>query len=99
LGSCSEETKKSPASKAARREPPHQEDPLEKVCRTSHLMAIAHLLAARPTYNLAHNLAWQRNIAGATTKAKQCCVEATQNLDMVAFAFMPPASPFIQIIH
>lgn len=50
-------------------------------------------------YSLATDLRWQSAVAGDATKIKAFRQDVTQQVDLVAFAFMRPSSPFIQVVH
>ncbi len=81
-------------------DPSHPGGEQETGITSSSLGQIAHILATWPTYNLASNLAWQRTLRRTTlAQARQFKNEVTQDLDLVAFAFMRPGSPIIQVIH
>lgn len=50
-------------------------------------------------YSLKDDLAWQSGVANDAAKMKSFRIEATQQVDLVPFAFMRPSSPYVQILH
>lgn len=50
-------------------------------------------------YSLNTDLLWQANVKGDATNIKSFRIEVTQQVDVVAFGFMRPASPYVQILH
>ena len=49
--------------------------------------------------SLLADLRWQRDVDGDNTKVKAFRFETLQSLDLRVFAYMRPASPFIQLFH
>ena len=72
---------------------------LTTVGEDSMLGRSAAAMFSTPGYQLKPDLTWQSAVAGDTTKIKTFRQEVTQQVDLVPFAFMRPASPFIQILH
>jgi hypothetical protein len=72
---------------------------LTTVGEDSALGRSAAAIFTTPGYQLKPDLAWQSAVAGDATKIKAFRQEVTQQVDIVPFAFMRPASPFIQILH
>lgn len=81
--------------------PPHSVQPfhLTRVQDDSALGQLARTLFATPSFNLTEELAWQAAVAGDTSKQKSFRHEVAQIMDLVAFGFMRPSSPYIQILH
>lgn len=73
--------------------------PLTAVQEDSKLGHAAAALFETTGYSLADDLAWQAEVKGDATKIKSFRIEATQQVDLVPFAFMRPASPYVQVLH
>ena len=52
-----------------------------------------------PGYSLETDLLWQAAVGGDLSRIKSFRQDVTQQVEVVAFAFMRPASPFVQIVH
>lgn len=73
--------------------------PLTTVSPNSTLGRAAAALFSTTGFQLARELIWQSAVAGDTTKIKSFRQEVTQQVDMTAFGFMRPSSPYVQILH
>ena len=65
----------------------------------SRLTTAAIEVFTNPGYSLTSDLLWQSNVRGDATNLKAFRIEVTQQVDVVAFGFMRPASPYVQILH
>ena len=81
--------------------PPHtaQPIPLTMVKPHSALGQAAALAYSRPGFELSRELGWQAAVGGDNAKVKLFRQEVTQQVDVTAFGFMRPTSPYVQIIH
>lgn len=73
--------------------------PLTAAKENSALGQTASDIFTAAGYSLATDLKWQSAVGGDATKIKAFRQEVTQQVDLVAFAFMRPSSPYVQILH
>ena len=61
--------------------------------------AANRLIADSPSGALIAEVMWQREVKGEAAAIKQFRSEALQRTDLLVFAYMRPASPFIHLLH
>jgi hypothetical protein len=73
--------------------------PLTIVHEDSALGQAASDIFTTVGYSLESDLRWQTAVGGDAAKIKAFRQDVTQQVELVAFAFMRPSSPFIQVVH
>ena len=69
-------------------------------CASSGICTAIHrLMADTPSNTLAIDLLWQQQVEGDPLKIKAFRTEVLQQVDLVVFAYMRPASPFVHLLH
>ena len=79
--------------------PASQPFALTHIANGSRLGNAARVVAEHPGYSLAAELLWQKQTEGEAAKLRTFRLEVTQQNDLVAFVFIRPSSPFLQVIH
>ena len=72
---------------------------LSKIANDSCLSIAAAEVFSDQNYSLNDDLSWQAKGKGDATEVKSFRIEVTQQVDVVAFAYMRPASVYVQILH
>lgn len=88
-------------SVAPTKPPPLLANLIPLTCVKPHSMLGQAAAAAFTTagFSLTRELGWQSAVAGDNARSKSFRQEVTQQVDLTAFGFMRPSSPYVQILH